>query len=61
MPIKGAKTIAEYAIRKWLKEQNFVMSYFELSMIGNEGILKDLNNETLTLVYEKGEVHVKEI
>lgn len=50
--IKGAKTIAEYAIRKWLQDQNFVMSCFSLSISGNEGILKDSNNDTMTLVYD---------
>ncbi len=52
MAIKGAKTIAEYAVRKWLSEQGFVMEYFSLSMEGNRGILTDGNNDTLILVYE---------
>lgn len=30
MAIKGAKTIAEYAVRKWLSEQGFVMGYHGL-------------------------------
>lgn len=50
--IKGAKSIAEYAIRKWLQDQNFVMSCFELTMNGNEAVLTDRNNDTLTLVYD---------
>ena len=60
--IKGAKSIAEYAIRKWLQDQNFVMSCFELSMNGNEAILTDRNNDTLTLVYDSSSktVYVKE-
>lgn len=53
MSIKGAKTIAEYAIRKWLSEQGFVMEYFSLSMDENRGTLTDGNNDTLTLVYDK--------
>ena len=28
MAIKGAKTIAEYAIRKWLENEGFVMECF---------------------------------
>lgn len=52
MAIKGAKTIAEYAVRKWLSEQGFVMEYFSLSMEGNRGILTDGNNDTLILVYD---------
>lgn len=60
--IKGATSIAEYAIRKWLQDQNFVMSCFELSMNGNEAILTDRNNDTLTLVYDSSSktVYVKE-
>ena len=53
MAIKGAKTRAEYAIRKWLSEQGFVMEYFSLSMEENRGTLTDGNNDTLTLVYDK--------
>ncbi len=53
MSIKGAKTIAEYAIRKWLSEQGFVMEYFSLSMEENRGILTDGNNDALVLVYDK--------
>lgn len=30
MAIKGCKSIAEYAIRRWLDEQGFAMEYFEL-------------------------------
>ncbi|NBK00457.1 hypothetical protein D5282_25195 [bacterium 1xD8-48] len=52
MSIKGAKTIAEYTIRKWLSEQGFVMEYFSLSMEGSRGILTDGNNDTLILVYD---------
>jgi len=52
MAIKGAKTIAEYAVRKWLSEQGFVMEYFSLSMEENRGILTDGNNDTLILVYD---------
>ena len=60
--IKGAKSIAEYAIRKWLQDQNFVMSCFELTLNGNEAVLTDRNNDTLTLVYDSPSktVYVKE-
>lgn len=50
--IKGAKSIAEYAIRKWLLEQNFVMEFFKLSMDGNKGVLTDQMGESMTLVYD---------
>lgn len=60
--IKGAKTIAEYAIRKWLQDENFVMSEFQLVMSGNEAKLTDRNKDTLTLVYDSDSktVYVKE-
>lgn len=52
MAIKGAKSIAEYAIRRWLQNQGFVMSYFELTMYGNQAELKDTCGDTMTLVYD---------
>lgn len=52
MSVKGAKTIAEYAIRSWLKAQNFDMNYFNLCMDGKEGILKDQAGESMVLVYD---------
>ena len=57
-----AKTIAEYVIRKWLQDQNFVMSNFELTVNGNEAVLTDKNNDTMTLVYDSASktVYVKE-
>lgn len=62
MAIKGAKTIAEYAIRKWMQDQNFVMSCFELNVNGNEGTVCDRNGDSLTLVYDinSKSVYVKE-
>ena len=50
--IKGCKTIAEYAIRKWLQDQNFVMSNFKLTVNGDEAVLTDKNSDTMTLVYD---------
>ncbi|WP_320976995.1 hypothetical protein [Enterocloster asparagiformis] len=50
--IRGAKTIAEYAIRSWLETENFEMSCFELTMNGNEGLLTDRTGATLRLVYD---------
>ena len=37
--IKGAKSIAEYAIRKWLQSEGFEMRYFKLTVHNND-ILK---------------------
>ena len=50
--IKGSRTIAEYAIRKWLQDQNFVMSCFKLEITGNEATITYSNNDTMTLVYD---------
>lgn len=50
--MKGCKSIAEYAIRRWLERENFVLSCFELKVSANEGILKDLSGDTLRLVYD---------
>lgn len=51
--IKGCKSIAEYAIRRWLMEHNFEMSCFTLTMNGNKGLLEDRNKDTMILVYNK--------
>ena len=50
--IKGARSIAEYAIRRWLENQRFEMSAFTLDMDGNRGVLRDRNGDSMTLVYD---------
>lgn len=57
-----AKSIAEYAIWKWLLQQNFAIEFFTLVMDGNEGTLKDKLGETMVLVYDPSSksVYVKE-
>lgn len=52
MVIKGCRTIAEYAIRRWMERENFVDGYFSLEMDGNEGTIKDRVGDTLVLVYD---------
>lgn len=52
MTIKGVKSVAEYAIRKWLQGENFIMSNFTLTMNENEGLLKDKSGETLRIRYD---------
>lgn len=50
--IKGAKTIAEYAIRKWLETEGFSMDCFALKMTGpQEAELLDSTGDKLRLVY----------
>ena len=60
--IKGTKTIAEYAIRRWLESQRFEMNMFSLEMKGNKGILRDSNGDSMTSVYDKEskEIWIKE-
>lgn len=62
MVTKGAKTIAEYAIRSYLDREGFVMGCFDLKMNGSEGTLTDRNGDSLVLVYsaEDRSVQVKE-
>lgn len=52
MIIKNSKTIAEYAINRWLATQNFVRENFSLQMDGNEGTLTDQNGDSLVIVYD---------
>ena len=49
---KESKTIAEYAIRRWLEEQGFELECFSLEFKGNEAVLVDRNNMKLHLVYD---------
>ena len=50
--IKGAKSIAEYAIRKWLQSEGFEMRYFKLTVHNNEAMNVDSAGDTLRLVYD---------
>ena len=50
--IRGAKSIAEYAIRKWLREENFELNCFQITMEGNEAVLTDSAGDTLRLLYD---------
>ena len=52
MAIKSCKTKAEYAIRRWLQEQNCCMEHFKLVVTGSEGILSDEKGDTVKLVYD---------
>lgn len=54
MAVKGAKTIAEYSIRKWLEKENFVMDFFKLEMTEDcKAVISDSNGDTMTLAYDK--------
>lgn len=60
--LKGAKSIAEYAIRKWLIDHEFVMEYFDLEINGNEGLLKDRTGDSMVLRFDPAskEVYVED-
>lgn len=50
--IAGCKSIAEYAIRKWMADHRFVDSKFQLEVKGNKGIITDCMGEKLILEYD---------
>ena len=62
LAVKSCKSIAEYAIRRWMCEKGFEGGCFSVKMSGNEGLLKDQNGDTLTPVYDGKEkcVYIKE-
>ena len=50
----GARSIAEYAFRKWMADRNLVAESFTLTVKGREAILQDENGDSVTLVYDSG-------
>ncbi len=50
--LRGCKTIAEYAFRRWMAENGFANGHFTLKVTGNEGIIKDSSGDTLRLTYD---------
>lgn len=52
MAIKGCKSIAEYAFRRWMQEHLFAEGYFTLEIIGSDGTIRDRNGDTLELHYD---------
>jgi len=57
--IKGCRSIAEYAFRRWMEEHMFVQDCFILKVSGAFGIIHDSNGDTLTLVYDSEEKSVR--
>lgn len=53
MRIKDAKTIAEYAIRKWMNQEGFQDGYFVLETNGDEGIITDRTGDKLKVRYNR--------
>ena len=53
--LRGCKTIAEYAFRRWMAENGFANGYFTLEMTGSEAIIRDKAGDTLNLTYDNVE------
>ena len=53
MRIKDAKTIAEYAVRKWMDREGFQDGYFTLKMNGDEGTITDHLGDKLSVRYDR--------
>lgn len=53
MRIKDAKTIAEYAVGKWMDREGFQDGYFILEMNGDEGIITDHLGDKLRVRYDR--------
>lgn len=51
--IKKAKTIAEYAFRKWLEAERFELSHFNLTVDGDTGVLVDQSGDSMVLEYDR--------
>lgn len=52
MAMEGAKSIAEFAIRRYLTELGIPMKHYTLSMDGRVGTLTDKNGDSITLEYD---------
>ena len=51
--VKGAKSIAEYAFRRWMERENFQTGYFKMEMTGtHEAVILDKNGDSMKLVYD---------
>lgn len=51
--MKGIKTIAEYAILKWMEQEGFVRECFSIEFNGNEAVITDSENCTMKLIYHR--------
>lgn len=53
MRIMDAKTISEYAIKKWMNQEGFQDGYFVLETNGDEGIITDHLGDKLRVRYDR--------
>lgn len=47
------KTIAEYAIKKWMEDNGFVMSEFSVEMNGDEATITDRAGDSMKVRYNR--------
>lgn len=53
MGIRKARTIAEYAIRKYLGQNHVDTNWFSLEMDGNDAVLTDRMGDSIKLQYDR--------
>lgn len=51
--MSGCKTIAEYAIKKWMEDNEFVMSEFSVEITGNEATITDRTGDSMMVRYNQ--------
>lgn len=57
--IFGCKTIAEYAIEKWLWNNGIVATEFTVEINGNVGTITDKTGDSMTVEYDRETKEVK--
>lgn len=51
--MKKSKSLAEYAMRKWMESEELAMEHFKLELTGSrEAMLKDGNGDQMGLEYD---------
>lgn len=58
--MKRCKTIAEYAVKKWMEQHGFIMDEFTVSMDGNDATITDQAGGSLTVRYDPATRQVEE-
>lgn len=51
--MKGCETIAEYAIKRWMQDNRFVMNEFSIVMNGDEADIFDKTGDSMRVFYNK--------
>lgn len=50
--MRGCKTIAEYAIRKWMENNGFVAEFFTVEMHGYNATIIDRTGDSMKIRYD---------